>query len=429
VPLIGRANRNFTYDAENRQVTATITGGGTTTASYLYDGLGQRVSKTVNGVTTTYVYDAFGNLAAEYGPAEASPCLAATCYVTVDHLGSTRMLTDNNGVVQKRYDYQPFGAEIPAGYGGRTTGMLYQTAPDDFGPKFTSQSRDPETVMDWFNVRHMSGAQGRFQSPDPGNAGADASDPQTWNMYAYVGNNPLSYTDPTGEFGEATEIGGDFGPIGAAIGAAVDIGLALFGIFESGGSGPPPALANFPFPNGVPNATPSGGPLGPGSVFGDGDTGPFTFSLINPNSPGLLVGKDALAWIWGYGINLVWGMRHPGPTFRGFPTGPTPTNPTPRRYFGTYYCGPGGAGPRTGVANGACAVHDECFGTAGINADGNTNPSIVWTTAQVAAARSCNQGLYDAVKDSNDAGATGIKLWLRYGESFRILRQGTAAHP
>jgi RHS repeat-associated protein len=66
--------------------------------------------------------------------------------------------------------------------------------------------RDQESTMDWFEVRHLSGAQGRFQSVDPGNAGANAADPQTWNAYAYVGNNPLSSNDPSGMFAEA---GGD----------------------------------------------------------------------------------------------------------------------------------------------------------------------------------------------------------------------------
>jgi RHS repeat-associated protein len=40
---------------------------------------------------------------------------------------------------------------------------------------------------------------GRWMSPDPANAGADPSYPQTWNMYAYAGNNPTTNTDPTGE--------------------------------------------------------------------------------------------------------------------------------------------------------------------------------------------------------------------------------------
>jgi hypothetical protein len=44
----------------------------------------------------------------------------------------------------------------------------------------------------------MSAAQGRFTSADPDNAGASPGDPQTWNGYAYAGNNPVIYTDPDG---------------------------------------------------------------------------------------------------------------------------------------------------------------------------------------------------------------------------------------
>jgi hypothetical protein len=47
-------------------------------------------------------------------------------------------------------------------------------------------------------ARYMSAAQGRFNSPDPGNAGADLTNPQSWNGYSYVWNNPLSAVDPTG---------------------------------------------------------------------------------------------------------------------------------------------------------------------------------------------------------------------------------------
>jgi YD repeat-containing protein len=49
VLVVGNMNRNFTYDAENRQTAAVIN---STNASYAYDGLGQRVQKTVNGTTT-----------------------------------------------------------------------------------------------------------------------------------------------------------------------------------------------------------------------------------------------------------------------------------------------------------------------------------------------------------------------------------------
>jgi RHS repeat-associated protein len=47
--------------------------------------------------------------------------------------------------------------------------------------------------------RNYAPLQGRWLSPDPDNAGADASDPQTWNAYAYVRNNPTTLIDPTGE--------------------------------------------------------------------------------------------------------------------------------------------------------------------------------------------------------------------------------------
>ena len=99
------------------------------------------MSKTLNGNATVYVYDAFGNLAAEYGAAEASPCGTATCYVTEDHLGSLRMLTDSNGASQRRYDYLPFGAELLSGTDGRATSMGYQASADDVNPKYTGQMR------------------------------------------------------------------------------------------------------------------------------------------------------------------------------------------------------------------------------------------------------------------------------------------------
>jgi RHS repeat-associated protein len=64
----------------------------------------------------------------------------------------------------------------------------------------TGKERDAETGLDFFGARYFSGAQGRFTSPDPaGNAVADPSNPQSWNQYAYVMNNPLIFTDPTGQ--------------------------------------------------------------------------------------------------------------------------------------------------------------------------------------------------------------------------------------
>ena len=107
------AGRTLAYDAENRIVST----GGTTHA---YDGDGHRVTKTGSG-TTTYVYDAAGNLAKEYST--ATPTDTGTSYLTADHLGSTRLITDASGGVKKRFDYLPFGEELLALYGGRTAAM------------------------------------------------------------------------------------------------------------------------------------------------------------------------------------------------------------------------------------------------------------------------------------------------------------------
>jgi RHS repeat-associated protein len=64
--------------------------------------------------------------------------------------------------------------------------------------EFTGKERDAETGLDYFGARYMSSAQGRFTSPDEPFAGQHTDEPQSWNMYVYVRNNPLRYTDPDG---------------------------------------------------------------------------------------------------------------------------------------------------------------------------------------------------------------------------------------
>lgn len=65
-------------------------------------------------------------------------------------------------------------------------------------PVFTGNERDAETGLDYFGARYFSGAQGRFTSPDEPLIDQFPEDPQSWNLYSYVRNNPLICTDPTG---------------------------------------------------------------------------------------------------------------------------------------------------------------------------------------------------------------------------------------
>ena len=53
-------------------------------------------------------------------------------------------------------------------------------------------------------ARYYSSSRGRFREVDPGND-TQLEAPQSWNKYAYVRNNPILNTDPTGTCGSATE--------------------------------------------------------------------------------------------------------------------------------------------------------------------------------------------------------------------------------
>ncbi len=64
--------------------------------------------------------------------------------------------------------------------------------------EFTGKERDSETNLDYFGFRYYSGAQGRWTSPDQPFADQHLEEPQSWNMYVYVRNNPLRYVDPNG---------------------------------------------------------------------------------------------------------------------------------------------------------------------------------------------------------------------------------------
>jgi RHS repeat-associated protein len=215
--LTAYSDDKLIYDAENRLTIASETG--FSTENYTYDAEGRRVMKSTQGTSTVYVYDVFGHLTAEYnaGATASSPC--GTCYLTWDYLGSTRMVTDSTAILIARHDYLPFGGEISNGLAGRDRNF---DSGDTINQKFTGKERDQETGLDWFSGlaanadgtdpnsntqpwpsifttgRHYSSALGRFTSADIPLWDQDPTDPQSWNLYSYVRNNPLSNIDPNG---------------------------------------------------------------------------------------------------------------------------------------------------------------------------------------------------------------------------------------
>jgi RHS repeat-associated protein len=200
------------------------------------------------------------------------------------------LITDGAANVIARHDYLPFGEEIPGGSASRTS--QWGSGADNINQKFTGQERDSETGLDFFQARYMSAAQGRFNSPDPGNAGADLTNPQSWNGYSYVWNNPLNAVDPTGmdiwfpgpcEDPEDPECGGGLPP-------------CLF--FDCGGGGNGGGQRGSGQGG---NQTAPSYPLPPGSFPGGETLGlPPGISVPNPLSPQVLLGLDG--WDCSFGV-------------------------------------------------------------------------------------------------------------------------------
>ena len=103
-------------------------------------------------------------------------------------------------------------------------------APERAMPSYrsTGKERDAESGNDYFEARYYSSAMGRFMSPDWSAQEepvpyANLEDPQSLNLYGYVGNNPLSRVDKDGHcYPACTAL------IGGLIGAGVNVGITYF---------------------------------------------------------------------------------------------------------------------------------------------------------------------------------------------------------
>jgi RHS repeat-associated protein len=108
-------------------------------------------------------------------------------YRVGEQTGTAVLLLDANGTVVHNNRVFPFGED-------------WQSTDSGNDQKFTTYQRDGESALDYAMARYYAYASGRFMTPDPGHVGANVGDPQSWNAYVYVGNDPLNSTDPTGMF-------------------------------------------------------------------------------------------------------------------------------------------------------------------------------------------------------------------------------------
>lgn len=190
-------SKRFIYDAESRQTAFFAATNNTQTpdATYYYDGQGRRVRKISGQNETIFVYNAGGQLIAEYS--NELPAEPKVSYLTSDHLGSPRIVTNEAGTTVSRHDYMAFGDEVMAGTANRTTAQGYGSD-DEIRKQYTGYERDEESGLDFAQARYYNSKHGRFTSPDPLTASASIRNPQTFNRYSYVVNSPYKFTDPLG---------------------------------------------------------------------------------------------------------------------------------------------------------------------------------------------------------------------------------------
>ncbi|MEI9967762.1 MAG: RHS repeat-associated core domain-containing protein [Terracidiphilus sp.] len=202
----------YVYDAEgNRVAKGTITSmscdpsaNGFVTAGNVTDYVlgpgGEQVSELAQDANGTmnwqrsYAY-AVGALIATYDPSPDTPSQPLLSFRLTDWLGTLRATTDSSGVLQGACTDMPFGDQL----------ACEGNMPDQ--RHFTGKERDSESGNDYFGARYFGSSMGRFMSPDWSAKVAPIpyaklGDPQSLNLYAYVGNNPLSRFDPDGHVGK-----------------------------------------------------------------------------------------------------------------------------------------------------------------------------------------------------------------------------------
>jgi RHS repeat-associated protein len=180
-----RGSQTLTWDVENQMVE--VSGG----VSYVYDGDGNRVKKIENGQTTLYINKYYeksvsGNITTFYylGDKLIAQRTGTTLeYVHQDSLNSTSVVSSAAGALVSAITYVPFG-------GTRNTEGTLGT-----DKLFTGQRLDT-TGLYYYGARYYDPTIGRFISVD--SVIQSLANPQSINGYSYCLNNPLRYTDPTG---------------------------------------------------------------------------------------------------------------------------------------------------------------------------------------------------------------------------------------
>jgi RHS repeat-associated protein len=194
--------KTFTYDFENRLKSMTE---GTVTVTLAYDADGNRVAKTVNGVTTRYLVDdlnptGYAQVVEEvtngavtrqyiYGLQRISQTQQIAnawtpAFYGYDGGGTVRLLTDATGTVTDTYDYDAWGNTV------NTTG----STPNVY--LYRGEQYDPDLGLYYLRARYFNPLTGRFLARDP--AEGVHTRPDSFHKYLYGAADPINRFDPSG---------------------------------------------------------------------------------------------------------------------------------------------------------------------------------------------------------------------------------------
>lgn len=190
------ASNSYTFNQRGRMSSATVS---SATTTYVYNAVGQLIEKSGNGGTTLLMYDEGGHVLGEYSSSgtliqetiwmgnlpvatlRPNGSSITIYYVHTDHLGTPRKITNPTGnTVVWRWDPDTFGTASPS------------VATISYNLRFTGQYYLPESGLYYNSFRDYDPQTGRYIESDPIGLRAGI------NTYAYVQDNPISRTDPSG---------------------------------------------------------------------------------------------------------------------------------------------------------------------------------------------------------------------------------------
>jgi RHS repeat-associated protein len=216
--LLDDGTHRYEYDAANRLKRITRKADNAVIGGYTYDAHGRRIARTVTNSgelneQVQYFYDGWNELEERrgravqqyvYGQRMDEPLVLdrdqngdgqidARLFYHDNGKGHIVALTDENGQVVERVRFDAFGRPTWQDANGRPLNVRSSPAGNPF--LFTGRRYDPEAGLYDYRARMYHPALGRFMQRDP------VMDPVNFgNAYTYVGNNPISWRDPMGQF-------------------------------------------------------------------------------------------------------------------------------------------------------------------------------------------------------------------------------------